>query len=73
MKVEIKRKEEKKEKPFPKLMEDITNGDIIMFSSDVSGVVVGGQAQDLGTLVYTPNLFKVKYKDFEGELILSND
>ena len=76
MKVEVKNARNKKEKPFPKLMECINPsnlGLIVFFEKDGRGQVLN---RGLGTYYegYVSNVWLINdFIDFEGSVTLSND
>lgn len=74
MKVEIKRKEEKKDKPFPKLMWSEVNGRIVYFLKPKLGMQLNYTYRIADPTPHYSNDWNMSnFKDFEGEIILSND
>lgn len=72
MKVEVKHGKAKEVKPFPKLMVNICNGVIVLFSDEKAGTVLSG-TDYIKTGTIAINTSPGEYKDFEGEITLSND
>lgn len=77
MKVNVKREEEKVEEGFPILMEAEGTGLIVLFTSEIVGVVI-----DVGSSVWSVGEYcddwfscyqKMHWKKFTGTITLEND
>ena len=61
------------DKPFPKLMTNAI-GTIVLFSYYRIGVIIGIDGNSIGTIgEYRTDWNMPSFKDFEGEVTLSND
>lgn len=74
MKVEVKESSKKAERPFPKLMISKTNNTtIVLFTSKNEGTILQS-IDDHNPVGYHTQSFAYRFfKDFEGEITLSND
>jgi hypothetical protein len=75
MKSKIKRrKSEKKELPFPKLMESNQNeGLVVLFTSQNVGVAVAQGDQGFHVIGHTSNSWNMfSFGDYDGKVILKN-
>ena len=67
---------ENKEKPFPKLMISEKSGAVYFMSKDRAGVCVHETDNDFCDVIigeYNDHLYSGGFKDYEGDVCLTND
>ena len=60
----------KQEYRFPKLMQSVTTGVIVLFMKESEGVIVGGDTRAIGTVNFCYDMDM--FTDFEGIITLCN-
>ena len=73
MKVEVKESSKKAERPFPKLMQHVEHNWVVLFISYSDGTLLTSAGANAPIGRHETRFDPEKYKDFEGEIILSND
>ena len=71
MKVTVFEGEKKREKPYPKLMQEKGGGVIVLFVKPGCGITLTGSTEYEGLMYIREN--PSHFEDFEGSVLLSND